>query len=79
MLLLQVKKIGKNSLARSYLDSPSMATQLQKRLQENLAVFDFALTDEEMSAIAELNCYRRFNDPALFCEAAFNTFHPIYD
>ncbi|MEC7126368.1 MAG: aldo/keto reductase, partial [Pseudomonadota bacterium] len=54
-------------------------TARKERLQENLALFDFALTDEEMSAIAELNCDRRFNDPALFCEAAFNTFYPIYD
>ena len=54
-------------------------TARKERLQENLALFDFALTDEEMLAIAELNCDRRFNDPALFCEAAFNTFYPIYD
>lgn len=54
-------------------------TVRKDRLQENLALFDFELTDEEMSAIAELNRGRRFNDPAVFCEAAFNTFYPIYD
>ena len=54
-------------------------TARKERLQENLALFDFTLTDEEMSAIAGLNCDRRFNDPAVFCEAAFNTFYPIYD
>jgi D-xylose reductase len=50
-----------------------------KRLIENLSIFDFALTDDEMQAINELNCNRRFNDPGHFCEAAFNRFHPIYD
>jgi D-xylose reductase len=32
-----------------------------------------------MRAITALNCDRRFNDPGVFCEAAFNTFFPIYD
>lgn len=50
-----------------------------ERMKENLALFDFALTDEEMQAISALNCNRRFNDPGHFCEAAFNRFHPIYD
>ncbi|XOV89141.1 MAG: aldo/keto reductase [Pseudomonadota bacterium] len=49
------------------------------RLQENLALFDFSLSDREMAAIAGLNRNRRFNDPGDFCEAAFNTFYPIYD
>jgi D-xylose reductase len=48
-------------------------------LQENLDLFDFALTDNEMSAISSLNQNRRFNDPGIFCESAFNRFHPIYD
>ena len=26
-----------------------------------------------------LNRNRRFNDPGVFCEAAFNTFFPIYE
>ena len=50
-----------------------------ERLKENLDVFDFDLTEEEMSAISGLNKNRRFNDPGNFCEAAFNTFYPIYD
>ena len=54
-------------------------TARKERLRENLALFDFELADEEMSAISDLNCNRRFNDPAVFCEAAFNTFYPIYD
>ena len=49
------------------------------RLKENLAVHDFALSNDEMSAIAALNRNRRFNDPGDFCEPAFNTFFPIYE
>ena len=46
---------------------------------ENLALFDFELSDEEMTSISALYQDRRFNDTAVFCEAAFNTFYPIYD
>lgn len=49
------------------------------RLKENIAIFDFALSDDEMANIASLNRNRRFNDPGDFCEAAFNTFFPIYE
>lgn len=49
------------------------------RLAENMAVFDFTLTDEEMAAISALNRNRRFNDPGVFAEAAFHTFCPIYE
>lgn len=49
------------------------------RLKENLDIFNFELTSQEMSDISALNKNRRFNDPGDFCEAAFNTFHPIYD
>lgn len=54
-------------------------TSKAERLKENLALFDFTLSDDEMQAISALNCNRRFNDPAVFCDLAFNTFHPIYD
>ena len=54
-------------------------TARKERLKENLALFDFELSAEEMQAISALNSNRRFNDPAAFCEAAFNTFYPIYD
>ncbi|MEM7611344.1 MAG: aldo/keto reductase, partial [Pseudomonadota bacterium] len=50
-----------------------------ERLAENIALFDFELTDEEMHAISALNQNRRFNDPGVFCEQAFGTFFPIYD
>ncbi len=49
------------------------------RLVENLAIFDFELTAAEMRQISGLNRNRRFNDPGDFCEAAFNTFFPIYE
>ncbi|WP_299074059.1 aldo/keto reductase [uncultured Paraglaciecola sp.] len=54
-------------------------TSRPERLVENLSIFDFELTEEEMQSIAALNSNRRFNDPGHFCEAAFNTFYPIYD
>lgn len=49
------------------------------RLKENIALFDFKLSDSEMEIISSLDCHRRFNDPADFGPAAFNTFVPIYD
>jgi D-xylose reductase len=54
-------------------------TSSVERLGENLGIFDFQLTDEEMAAIRSLNRNRRFNDPGDFCESAFNTFFPIYE
>ena len=54
-------------------------TSRPERLIENLNIFDFELTSEEMHGISALNSNRRFNDPGDFCEAAFNTFYPIYD
>jgi len=54
-------------------------TSNPQRLIENLTLSEFSLNDDEMDAISALNQNRRFNDPALFCEAAFNTFHSIYD
>ena len=50
-----------------------------ERLEENIDIFDFALSDQEMADISALNKNRRFNDPGHFCEAAFNKFYPIYD
>lgn len=49
------------------------------RLIENISLSEFSLTDQEMHAISGLNQNRRFNDPGVFCERAFNTFHAIYD
>ena len=50
-----------------------------ERMRENLALFDFELESAEMDAISGLNRDRRFNDPGVFCESAFNTFLPIYE
>ncbi len=54
-------------------------TSRVERLRENLAILDFELANEEMAAISALNRNRRFNDPGVFCEPAFNTFMPIYE
>lgn len=54
-------------------------TTRSERLRENLALFDFELSGEEMAAISSLNQNRRFNDPGVFCEQAFGRFYPIYD
>jgi len=54
-------------------------TTKPERMAENHNIFDFELTDQEMRDISALNANRRFNDPGHFCEAAFNTFFPIYD
>ena len=49
------------------------------RMKENLAIFDFELSPDEMHSISGLDRHRRFNDPGVFCESAFNTFCPIYE
>jgi D-xylose reductase len=54
-------------------------TTRPERLRENLDIFDFELSPDEMAAITSLNRNRRFNDPGVFCEKAFNTFFPIYE
>ncbi len=53
-------------------------TSRRERLEENIALFDFQLSDAEMAAIDGLDRNRRFNDPGDFCERVFNTFCPIY-
>ncbi|MFT6286007.1 MAG: D-xylose reductase [Alcanivorax sp.] len=50
-----------------------------ERLQQNIDIFDFLLSQQEMDDISALNKNRRFNDPGDFCESAFNRFYPIYD
>lgn len=54
-------------------------TTKAERMRENLDIDGFELSQVEMAAISALNQDRRFNDPGVFTEAAFNTFHPIYD
>ena len=54
-------------------------TSRRERLKENLALFDFELSEDQMRAISALDRGRRFNDPGVFCEKAFGTFFPIYE
>ena len=56
----------------------SKSTKIE-RLKENIDIFDFSLSEQEMTDISALNRNRRFNDPGDFCEAAFDKFYPIYD
>jgi D-xylose reductase len=49
------------------------------RLRENIALYDFSLSDQEMSQITGLDRGQRFNDPGVFCEQAFGCFYPIYE
>ena len=50
-----------------------------ERMAQNLSAADIQLSQVDMNDISALNRNRRYNDPGVFCEAAFNTFHPIYD
>ncbi len=54
-------------------------TSKPERMRENLALFDFELSEEEMSAISALNINRRFNDPGQFLNEGFGKLYPIYD
>jgi len=54
-------------------------TSSKPRMIENIDVFNFELSDNQMAAISALDQGRRFNDPGYFGEAAFNTFLPIYE
>lgn len=49
------------------------------RMIENRTLFDFYLSHEDMEVMKGLNLNRRYNDPGVFCEAAFGTFCPIYE
>lgn len=51
----------------------------EERLRENMDIFDFELTSDEMEAIFALNKNKRYNDPGVFAEGAFGCFYPIYD
>jgi D-xylose reductase len=59
--------------------NPIAKSSSADRLQENLGAGDLTLTEADMAAIRGLNQDLRFNDPGQFCEAAFNTFCPIFD
>lgn len=48
-------------------------------LKENIDLFDFKLSSEEMKAIDSLDRGRKFNDPAEYTESAFKRFVPIFE
>ena len=50
-----------------------------ERILENINIFDFNLSNEEMKTISALNRNRRYNDPGWYGEAGLNCFYPIYD
>lgn len=50
-----------------------------ERLAENIDIFNFSMTDDEMKSIDALDKNKRYNDPGHFGEAAFNTFFPIWE
>ena len=50
-----------------------------RRMLENLNSANLKLDEAAMDAISQLNRNKRYNDPGVFCEDAFNTFYPIYE
>lgn len=54
-------------------------TSQRQRLAENISIFDFQLSDDEMTQIAGLDRHQRYNDPGVFCEQAFGCYYPIYE
>ena len=49
------------------------------RMKENLDASDIVLDQATIDKISALNINKRYNDPGVFCEDAFNTFFPIYE
>ena len=49
------------------------------RMKENLDASKIELDKTIVDKISTLNINKRFNDPGVFCEDAFNTFFPIYE
>ena len=49
------------------------------RMKENLAASTIQLQQSIIDKISALNENKRYNDPGIFCEDAFNTFFPIYE
>jgi D-xylose reductase len=47
------------------------------RLKENIDVFDFELSADDVAAISALNRNRRFNDPGVYTKF-WNQFYPIF-
>ena len=51
----------------------------ESRMKENLDSSKIKLDQSILDKISALNIDKRYNDPGIFCEDAFNTFFPIYD
>lgn len=64
-------------IQRGYSIIPKASSTIH--MKENLNIFDFELTWDEISEINKININKRFNDPGVFCLEAFNTYCPIYD
>lgn len=50
-----------------------------ERILENINIFDFNLSNEEMGELNKLNINRRYNDPGQYGEEALNCYFPIYN
>jgi len=49
------------------------------RLAQNLDLFSFQLSDQDIKQIGEMDRNLRFNDPGYFCPKLYNTQCPIWD
>lgn len=54
-------------------------TSRPERLRENIDLFEFNLSDQQMQQLSALDRHQRFNDPGVFCEKAFGIYYPIYE
>jgi len=64
------------AIQRNTVMVPKTATK--SRLAENLDVFNWTLTEEEMGQIDALDKNKRFNDPGVYAEDGMGTFYPMY-
>jgi D-xylose reductase len=48
-----------------------------ERLVENLNIFDFELSEDDVKAISALDKHLRYNDPGVFCKGMGGSY-PIY-
>jgi D-xylose reductase len=54
-------------------------TSKKERLAENIDLFNFSLTSDEVKSIDNLNQDKKFNDPGNYAEPAFKQFYPIWE
>lgn len=84
-LLAPAKKYGKSAgqvalrwaLQRGTCVMPK--SEKVSRIEENIKIFDFMLTEAEMKAISSLNKNERYLDTAVFTEQMFDNFTPTWD